>query len=384
MTDNSQGESHPRQWVDRSNPTYTRTPTHAPKSHPRQWVDRSNPAYTRTPTHAPKSHPRQCVDRSNPAYTRTPTNAPKSHPRQWVDRSNPAYMGSRLVLPKHPKYPRPMHLEPLADLSWAYQLHYYLCFRTHRRKKIFSTTDRSYALAQELNEICERHGYHLLKAKDYPDHLRCLLSLRPSDPISKTLQTVKANLSRELGRRFGMQPPMWADGFLARSIGRMRIDAVRNYLDSQSKHHGYARRSRQPVFRFAAANPMALTAAHSMFDLSHHIVLATQYRRGIFDSRIGSELVEYWARVAAKKGFAIDRATVLPDHIHLLVRIVPKMSIGNCVLSLMNNGQHWLAKHYPELLVKNSITRLWQASAYVGTTGAVTTALVKSFLSRDL
>jgi hypothetical protein len=27
-----------------------------------------------------------------------------------------------------------MQLDPLNTLSWAYQLHYYLCFRTRRRK----------------------------------------------------------------------------------------------------------------------------------------------------------------------------------------------------------------------------------------------------------
>lgn len=276
-----------------------------------------------------------------------------------------------------------MYLTPLANLSWAYQLHYYLCFRTHRRKKLFSSDDRMEALSQELGQICERHGYHLLRAKGYPDHLRCLLSLRPSDSISKTLQTVKTNLSRELGLRFRLQAPVWADGFLARSVGRVRIDAVRNYLESQSEHHGYAGRTHPPVFHFAAKNPIALTAAHSIFDLNHHVVLATRYRRGIFGSRIGNELFEYWERVAIKKGFAIDRATVLPDHIHLLMRIVPKLSIEDCVLALMNNGQHWFSKHYPELLVQAGVSQLWQQSAYAGTTGKVTTALVKSFLSRD-
>jgi putative transposase len=239
------------------------------------------------------------------------------------------------------------------------------------------------ALSQDLSEICERHNYHLLKAKAYPDHLRCLLSLRPSDSISKTLQTVKTNLSRELGSRFGLQAPVWADGFLARSAGRVRIDAVKHYLDFQSEHHGYAQRAHPPVFRFIAKNPIVLTAAHSVFDLNHHIVLATSYRRGVFGSRIGNELLEYWERVAIKKGFAIDRATVLPDHIHLLVRIVPKLSIENCVLALMNNGQHWFGKHYPELLAQAGLNQLWQPSAYVGTSGKVPTALVKSFLSRE-
>jgi REP-associated tyrosine transposase len=276
-----------------------------------------------------------------------------------------------------------MYLEPLTELSWAYQLHYYLCFRTHRRRKLFSSPERNDALNQALSEICERHEYHLLKARAYDDHLRCLLSLRPSDSISKVLQTVKTNLSRELGKSFGVKAPIWADGFLARSVGRVRIDVVKKYLDSQAEHHGYARRTRPPVFRFVAQNPVTLTSAHSAFDLNHHIVIATRYRRGVFGSRTGEELITYWHRVASKKDFAIDRATVLPDHIHLIVRIVPKISIQNTVLALMNNGQHWLGTRYPNLLVEAGVNQLWQPSAYVGSTGRMTTALMKSFLNRD-
>jgi len=71
----------------------------------------------------------------------------------------------------------------------------------------------------------------------------------------------------------------------------------------------------------------------------------------------------------------------VPDHTHLLVRIAPKMSIEECALSLLNNGQHLVGQHGPEALIQAKIEQLWQASAYAGTTGKVTTALVKAFLS---
>ena len=34
------------------------------------------------------------------------------------------------------------------------------------------------------------------------------------------------------------------------------------------------------------------------------------------------------------RGFAIDPISVVPDHVHLLVRIVPRMSIEECALLL--------------------------------------------------
>ena len=123
--------------------------------------------------------------------------------------------------------------------------------------------------------------------------------------------------------------------------------------------------------------------AHASFDLKHHLVLATAFRRGIFDSKAGEALVNYWTGVAKKRAFALDQATVLPDHVHVIVRITPKMSIEECALSLMNNGQHFVGKTFPERLIEAGINQLWQASAYAGSCGELPTALLKSFLRGD-
>jgi putative transposase len=271
-----------------------------------------------------------------------------------------------------------MHLEPLTTLNWAWQLHYYLCFRTRSRRQLFHAREET--LLKTLHEICARHDYHVLQAKAYPDHVRCLLSLRPAQAIAKVIQTLKANSSRECGVRLSLAPPVWERGYLARSVGRVRIESVKRYLDAQAAHHGYSVRALPPVFGYRVNTPVILTAAHAGFDLNHHLVFATRYRVGIFDSRLGEALSQYWLRVASERGFAIDRVSMVPDHVHLLVRIVPKMSIEECALSLLNNGQHFVSKHFPRLLVAAGIDGLWQASAYAGTCGRVTTALMKKFL----
>lgn len=274
-----------------------------------------------------------------------------------------------------------MPLEPLQAISWAYQLHYYLCFRTRRRHLVFNVPERVVALEATLREICAQHEYHLLEVTVYPDHLRCLLSLRPAQTISRVIQTIKANSARLLKSQFALTPPLWGRGFLARSVGRVRLGVIKQYINNQAEHHGYDQRLRPPISRFNAENAIVLTAAHASFDLNHHLVFATRHRRGVFDSALGTSLTQYWQRVAGTRGFAIDRVTIVPDHIHLLVRIPPKMSIEECALSLLNNGQYFVGKYAPEVLVQAKIEQLWQASAYAGTTGHFTTALVKSFLS---
>ena len=80
------------------------------------------------------------------------------------------------------------------------------------------------------------------------------------------------------------------------------------------------------------------------------------------------------------RNFVLDQATVLPDHVHALVRITPKVSIEEVTLCLMNNGQHFVASQFPARLIEMKVTQLWQGSAYVGTCGELTTALLKAFL----
>lgn len=275
-----------------------------------------------------------------------------------------------------------MHLAPLTTLNWAYQLHYYLCFRTLSRKPVFAEQENADLLVATLSEICQRHEYHLLDSRAYPDHVRCLLSLRPSQAISTVIQTIKANSSRECGATLKLTPPLWQRGYLARSVGHVRIDRVKQYLDQQSEHHGYASRVLPPIFRYRATSPVALTAQHAVFELNHHLVFATEHRKGIFDSARGAALGHYWLQVAEKRGFAIDRISIVPDHVHLLVRTVPKMSIEECALSLLNNGQYFVGRHSPQAFVQAGIEQLWQESAYAGTCGEMTTALMKSFLRR--
>ena len=274
-----------------------------------------------------------------------------------------------------------MLLEPLTELRWAYQLHYYICFRTRWRRKEFGEANRKASLSRALAEVCGNHDYHLLQHKVYPDHLRCLLSLKPDQALSIVINKVKSNVSREFCSEFSLEPRLWATGYLARSVGRVRIQAVKQYLAQQSEHHGYSGRVSPPVFRYRIDQPTALSAAHAVFDLSYHLVLATRNRRSVFGSRLGSELVDYWQKVALKRGFAIDEASVLPDHVHLLVRLTPKMSIQECAISLMNNSQDWMGKHHQTALLRAAVDTLWQPSAYAGTCGKVPTAMVKAYLA---
>src|SRR5258705_13484904 len=67
------GESHPREWVDRSSPAYNETRRDSSsESHPRERLYRSNPAYNEPHRVSSfKYYPRECFDRSRLDYQGT-------------------------------------------------------------------------------------------------------------------------------------------------------------------------------------------------------------------------------------------------------------------------------------------------------------------------
>ena len=271
-----------------------------------------------------------------------------------------------------------MNLTPYSSLKWAYQLHYYLRFRTSRRNEVF--LQRETWLEGMLEEICICHDFNLLEKEVSENELQCLLSLRPKHNIAKVIQIVKANSSREAGLIFDLSLPVWERGYWARSTGKVQIQRIRDYLEEQGRHHGYEPRIRPPVYKYKPTELTELSSAHSSFDLTHHLVFATSCRKGIFDSVVGEKLSSYWLTVSAKRGFAIDQLSVVPDHVHMIVRVVPKMSIEECALILLNNGQHFMGKNFPQYLIEAGVEQLWEPSAYAGTCGKFTTAAVKRIL----
>ena len=87
---------------------------------------------------------------------------------------------------------RKMNLTPFTSLTWAYQLHYYLCFRTRRRRTLFSSERQVNLLSQLIQEISANHDYRLLEHKSYPTELRCLLSL-----ISRIIWSFQLSTEKE-------------------------------------------------------------------------------------------------------------------------------------------------------------------------------------------
>lgn len=266
-------------------------------------------------------------------------------------------------------------------LEAAYQLHYYLYFKTHCLRPLFQSDATRSLITDVMAEVCSREQYHLLEAPVInPDHLKLLLSLKPTHRLSDVIKKLKGNISHRLNR--STMGKLWARGYFARTSGKVDLIRARNYVDGQSKHHGYRGDWTQPLkYHNPDFTSPYFNFEHCFSQLNYHLVLSTYSRAEIFDETIATLLFKYIVAIGRKYKFAVDRMGLLPDHFHLLIEAVPSVSVEEIIRAILENTSSWMYKHYFGVLKETDALNVWSPSFYVGSVGEFTTAQVKRFLS---
>jgi putative transposase len=162
---------------------------------------------------------------------------------------------------------------------------------------------------------------------------------------------------------------------------RSKISAQR-YIDNQGKHHGIRDLASREVMRWSNPQPPRLRAAHATFELSFHVVLVTTARIGVFDQYIAPKLFNAMVATSETEGFYIERASLLYDHIHMLIKLTPSLSVRACIQEMMAGTWRFMMDRYTGVLKNTGAYNLWTESFYVNSVGHATTAQIKSFLSR--
>lgn len=276
---------------------------------------------------------------------------------------------------------------PFKSLEAAYQLHFYLLFKTPYLRPLLTGKLEQCLIASVVEEVCARAQYHLLDLSLTPNYLRLLVSLKPDQPISRVIKTVKGNLSYQFGVNFPEQlrrlnaRTLLARGYFARSSGKVNLETARRYVETQAFHHGYRGVWTKPL---SCRNPTfkspAFKLAHCLCMLDYHVVVATQSRTPLFDEVIAPRLFDYLIKIGRKDGFALDRMGLVPDHIHLIFEALPSVTVQQCVLAILNNTHHWMEKYHWGVLKQTGAWDVWQPSFYAGTVGEFSTAQIRQFL----
>ena len=128
---------------------------------------------------------------------------------------------------------------------------------------------------------------------------------------------------------------------------------------------------------------MERSLAHTRWMCKYHIVFTPKYRRKIIYNKLRRDVVQIIKDLCKWKGIEIIEGKAMPDHIHILVKIPPKMSISNFMGYLKGKSAMMIFARHGNLKYKFGNNNFWSTGYYVSTVGLNEATIAKYIKEQD-
>ncbi len=123
--------------------------------------------------------------------------------------------------------------------------------------------------------------------------------------------------------------------------------------------------------------------AHTQWNCKYHIVFAPKFRRQIIYGRIKVSIGRILRELCERKHVEIIEANACPDHIHMLVKIPPKMSVADFMGYLKGKSSLMIFDQHANLKYKYGNRHFWCRGYYVDTVGR-NEKVIQEYIKRQL
>ena len=120
---------------------------------------------------------------------------------------------------------------------------------------------------------------------------------------------------------------------------------------------------------------------HLVFSCQYHVIFCPKYRRSVLVGEIEQRLKELILEKQEEYGYVVLDMEVMPDHVHLLLDVNPKVGIYRVVSKIKGYTSNQLRKEFPSL--KKKIPTLWTLSRFIASVGSVTLDVVKQYIEEQ-
>lgn len=109
--------------------------------------------------------------------------------------------------------------------------------------------------------------------------------------------------------------------------------------------------------------------SHTTWNCKYHIVFAPKYRRQVIYGKIKADIGDILRKLCEWKGVEILEAEACPDHIHMLVKIPPKISVSSFMGYLKGKSSLMIFDRHANLKYRYGNREFWCRGYYVDTVG---------------
>ena len=121
---------------------------------------------------------------------------------------------------------------------------------------------------------------------------------------------------------------------------------------------------------------------HSIvYSCQYHVIFCPKYRRPVLSDAVARRMKELVLEKQTEYGYSVMGMEVMPDHVHLLLDVDPRIGVNSVVARIKGYTSHELRKEFPWL--KKRLPTLWTRSKFISTVGAVTLEVVQQYIANQ-
>lgn len=126
----------------------------------------------------------------------------------------------------------------------------------------------------------------------------------------------------------------------------------------------------------------AQSLAHTRWLCKYHIVFAPKYRRKIIFAQLRESIRDIFKNLCKCKGVEILERHLMPDHVHMLVSIPPKISVSSFMGYLKGKSSLMIFDKHANLKYKFGNRKFWAEGYYVSTVG-LNEATIREYIQQQ-
>lgn len=116
-----------------------------------------------------------------------------------------------------------------------------------------------------------------------------------------------------------------------------------------------------------------------VYSCQYHVIFCPKYRRKVLNGAVAERLKALILEKQEQYGYTVMEQEVMPDHVHLLLDVDPRVGVDSVVAKIKGYTSHELRKEFPWL--KSRLPSLWTRSKFISTVGAVTLEVVQAYIA---
>ncbi len=120
--------------------------------------------------------------------------------------------------------------------------------------------------------------------------------------------------------------------------------------------------------------------AHTTHRLLYHIVFIPKYRRKVLHGELVQRLHELFYECCKANRWYIHEMTIMPDHLHMLLQLQPRISVPKAVQYLKGGSSKVIRKEFPELEEFLWGDSLWADGYFAETVGRASEETMKTYI----